>query len=144
MEFAGEVVQDLCKSLGVSELESQADFSDEIEAFRMLLENVNEYNMLRLKMTAEMADASNRVKALVIKAEDARLLGAMGLMRQHYADLYTLNGELVREYVKRANNHEALLAALKEVNHMIQKSSNLRVGGPRKRVVAESRAAIKA
>lgn len=119
-------MQDLCKSLGVTELESAADFPDEIEGFRVLLESVNEYNMARLKMTAEMADTSNRVKSLVIKAEDARLLGAMRLMRQHYADLYTLNGELVREHVKRANNHEALLAALKEVNHMIQKASNLR------------------
>ena len=59
-------------------------------------------------------------------------------------DIYTLNGELVREYVKRANNHEALLAALKDVNHMIQKASNLRVGASRKRVVSESRAAVKA
>eukprot|EP00619_Florenciella_sp_RCC1007_P021639 CAMPEP_0205946216 /NCGR_PEP_ID=MMETSP1325-20131115/68554_1 /ASSEMBLY_ACC=CAM_ASM_000708 /TAXON_ID=236786 /ORGANISM="Florenciella sp., Strain RCC1007" /LENGTH=77 /DNA_ID=CAMNT_0053317263 /DNA_START=36 /DNA_END=266 /DNA_ORIENTATION=+ len=32
MELAGEVVQDMCKTLGVSELESQADFPDEIEA----------------------------------------------------------------------------------------------------------------
>ena len=46
----------------MTELESAADFPDEIEAFRLLLESVNEYNMLRLKMTAEMADASNRVK----------------------------------------------------------------------------------
>ena len=38
---------------------------------------VDEYNAIRLKLTAEMADSSNVVKTLVIKAEDARILGDM-------------------------------------------------------------------
>mmetsp|Transcript_16145 Transcript_16145/g.22246 ORF Transcript_16145/g.22246 Transcript_16145/m.22246 type:complete len:133 (+) Transcript_16145:3-401(+) len=90
-----------------------------------------------------MADASNRVKGLVIQAEDARILGDMALMRRIYADLYTLNRQLVTEYVKRANNHQALLNSLKEVNHMIQKASNLRMGSAKSRVVSECRNAIK-
>jgi hypothetical protein len=49
------------------------------------------------------------------QAEDARLLEKMGMMRQHYSDLFTLNRALVGEYVKRANNHAALLAALRQV-----------------------------
>ena len=35
---------------------------------------VDEYNVIRLRLTAEMADSSNLVKSLVIKAEDARIL----------------------------------------------------------------------
>jgi hypothetical protein len=35
---------------------------------------VDEYNVTRLRLTAEMADSSNLVKSLVIKAEDARIL----------------------------------------------------------------------
>jgi hypothetical protein len=35
---------------------------------------VDEYNIIRLRLTAEMADSSNLVKSLVIKAEDARIL----------------------------------------------------------------------
>lgn len=36
---------------------------------------MDEYNAVRLKLTAEMADSSTLIKTLVIKAEDARLLG---------------------------------------------------------------------
>lgn len=97
----------------------------------------------RLKLTAEMADQSNTAKTLVIKAEDARILGDIKAMRAAYAQLYTLNAELMGEYSKRANNHEQLLAALKDVNHMIQKAARLRVGGAKARIVASCRAAIK-
>ena len=73
--------------------------------------------------------------------------------------------QLIGEYVKRSNNHQALLAALKDVNNMIQKAAKLRgkisklnthsvsvshacsflreVGGPKTRVVAACRNAIK-
>ena len=71
----------------------------------------------------------------VIKGEDARLLGDMDLMQQIYANLFDLNRDLVLEHVKRTTNHEHLLAALKEVNQMIQKAAKLRVGQPKLAVV---------
>ncbi len=37
-----------------------------------------------------MADNSNLFKALVIKAEDARIVGDMKLMKRYYADLLAL------------------------------------------------------
>jgi hypothetical protein len=55
-------------------------------------------------------------------------------MKRHYAELFKLNNQLVADYVKRANNHQALLDALKEVNFTIQKSANLRMGGAKTRV----------
>jgi len=44
----------------------------------------------RQKLTAEMADSSNLINALVIKAEDARIVGDMKLMKRYYADLFAL------------------------------------------------------
>ncbi|KAK3236701.1 hypothetical protein CYMTET_53174, partial [Cymbomonas tetramitiformis] len=143
MEVAGEIVQDLCTYLGVSELEAIADFPYEMEAFRNVLLKVDEYNAVRLKLTAEMADSSNLVKTLVIKAEDARILTNMELMRRMYQQLYDLNRELIMEHTKRSTNHAELLAALKEVNQMIQKAARLRVGTAKTRVVAACRNAIK-
>ena len=67
----------------------------------------------------------------------------MSSLRAAYAELYALNGELMGEYSKRANNHEQLLAALKEVNHMIQKAARLRVGTAKARIVSSCREAIK-
>ena len=77
MELAGELVQDLCKYLALEELESAASFPGEMEDLRAVLTKVSDYNSQRLKMTADMADVSQRVKTLIIKAEDARILGAM-------------------------------------------------------------------
>jgi len=144
MELAGEVLQDLCAALQISELESTAEFPQEMEAFRAILLKVDEFNAVRLHLTAEMADSSNNAKTLVIKAEDARILGDIKAMRAAYSQLYTLNAELIGEYAKRQNNHEQLLASLKEVNHMIQKAARLRVGSAKTRVVSACRAAIKA
>lgn len=144
MEIASEIVQDLCKFLNVTDLTSTASFPAEMAEFKEILSKVSDYNATRIRLTAEMADSSNRVKTLVVKAEDACIMGSMQLMRRHYAELYTLNTSLVAEYVKRATNHQALLAALKDVNHMIQKASNLRMGAPKNRVVSECRQAIKA
>lgn len=47
-------------------------------------------------------------------------------MRRTYTELYNLNNELVSEFSRRAENHERLLGALKEVNAAIQKASRLR------------------
>eukprot|EP00965_Chrysotila_dentata_P190584 6173976-Pleurochrysis_carterae.AAC.5 len=115
-----------------------------MEAFRAILQKVDDFNAARLQLTADMADSSNTAKTLVIKAEDARLLGNIKAMRAAYGQLYTLNGSLLGEYNKRANNHKHLLEALKEVNQMIQKAARLRVGTAKTRVIAACRAAIKA
>ena len=83
-------------------------------------------------------------QALVIRAEDSRILADMESMRRAYTELYTSNNQLIGSYNVRAANHELLLSALKEVNLMIQKAANLRVGRPKVSVIAECRAAVKA
>jgi Bardet-Biedl syndrome 2 protein len=122
MELAGDVVQDLCRYLSLTQLDSVAEFPDEFATFAGVLAKVEDYNSARLKMSADIADSSNLVKMLVIKAEDARILGEAKLMEKYYSQLYDLNRELIGEYNKRANNHAELLAALKDVNAMIQKA----------------------
>lgn len=143
MEVAGEIVQDLCNNIRVTELESVAHFRREMEKFKAVLGQVDEYNAVRLKLTAEMADGANLVKALIVQAEDYRMLSDMASLKKVFAGLHKTNGELIGEYNKRATNHQQLLSQLKEVNLMIQKASNLRVGSAKTRVVAACRAAIK-
>ena len=69
MEAAGEVVQEIAAYLQMTELESVANFPAEMAAFEGVLAAVDEFNQTRLKLTAEMADSSNLLKSLVIKAE---------------------------------------------------------------------------
>lgn len=90
-----------------------------------------------------MADDLQRVKALVVRAEDSRLLNTMSVMRRAYTELLTLNNQLVGGYNIRSSNREGLLAALKQVNQMIQKAANLRVGKTKNFVINECRAAVK-
>jgi len=137
------MIQDCCQFLQVNEVESVAHFPDEMEKFKSVLMRVDEYNAVRLKLTAEMADSSNLVKALIVKAEDYRMLSDMGNLKKVFASLQQTNSDLIAEYNKRANNHQQLLSQLKEVNMMIQKAAKLRVGGPKTRVVSSCRQAIK-
>jgi len=143
MEVAGEIIQDLVMALGIAELESTAHFPVEMERFKQILHMVDEYNDVRLRLTAEMADNSNLVKALVVKGEDYRVLADMKNLKKVYAQLQQINGDLMAEYTKRATNHAELLVQLKEVNMMIQKAAKLRVGQAKTRVVSACRQAIK-
>mmetsp|Transcript_70315 Transcript_70315/g.195725 ORF Transcript_70315/g.195725 Transcript_70315/m.195725 type:complete len:722 (-) Transcript_70315:93-2258(-) len=143
IEVAGEMVQDICVHLQIQELESSANFPDEMDKFKSVLMKVDEYNAVRLRLTAEMADSSNLVKALIVKAEDYRILSDMMNLQKVFSSLQQTNSDLIAEYNKRANNHQQLLGQLKEVNMMIQKAAKLRVGTPKTRVVAACRQAIK-
>jgi Bardet-Biedl syndrome 2 protein len=143
IEVAGEIMQDFCQFLQINELESIAHFPDEMEKFKSVLMKVDEYNAVRLKLTAEMADSSNLVKALIVKAEDYRMLSDMGNLKKVFSSLQQTNSDLIAEYNKRANNHSQLLSQLKEVNMMIQKAAKLRAGTPKTRVVSSCRQAIK-
>lgn len=84
------------------------------------------------------------VQALVIRAEDARLMNDMETMRRAYTELNSLNGQLIGGYNVRAQNQASLLSSLKEVNQMIQRAANLRVGKAKARVINDCRTAVKA
>lgn len=87
METAGEMVQDLAGFLQVSDLESSANFPAEMEKFQETLTKVDEYNAVRMKLTAEMADSANLVKALIVKAEDYRRGSFLRLLKALKKDL---------------------------------------------------------
>jgi Bardet-Biedl syndrome 2 protein len=143
MDTVGEVISDLGTYLGLTELNTTAEFPKEFATFQEVLVKVEEYNAVRMKLTAEMADSTQLVKALVIKAEDARIQNDMSQMKKMYGSLYEVNRELMGEFLKRSNNHNELLAALKDVNSMIQKASKFRLGQARATLVTECRNAIR-
>lgn len=143
IETAGEMVADLCQFLQISDLESNAHFPAEMDKFQQVLMRVDEYNAVRMKLTAEMADSANLVKALIVKAEDYRMLADMQHLKKVFSSLQQTNADLIAEYNKRANNHQQLLGQLKEVNMMIQKAAKLRAGTAKSRVVNACRQAIK-
>jgi Bardet-Biedl syndrome 2 protein len=144
MELASEVVQEIAKHFQLSELEAEADFPEELGYLQTVIDKVADANASRTKLGADMAEDSQRVKALVVRAEDSRLMNDMTTMRRAYTELHAVTSRLTGGYNIRVANHSGLLMALREVNQMIQRAANLRVGRAKSALIGESRAALKA
>eukprot|EP00606_Chrysophyceae_sp_TOSAG23-5_P001562 GSChrysophyteH2.ASY1.ANO1.604.1 assembled CDS len=143
MEIASEVVQDIVRHFQITELQCNASFPGEMEYFQVVLQRVADYNASRVRLSADMADDVQRIKALVVRAEDSRLMNDMVMMRKAYTELFALSETLIGGYNIRAANHAGLLVGLKEVNQMIQKAANLRAGTAKTTIITNSRAALK-
>uniref|UniRef100_A0A8C7BAP2 Bardet-Biedl syndrome 2 protein homolog n=1 Tax=Neovison vison TaxID=452646 RepID=A0A8C7BAP2_NEOVI len=104
---------------------------------------VDEYHSVHQKLSAEMADNSNLIRSLLVRAEDARLMRDMKTMKNRYMELYDLNKDLLNGYKIRCNNHTELLGNLKAVNQAIQRAGRLRVGKPKNQVITACRDAIR-
>lgn len=63
-----------------------------------------------------------------MKAEASLMISDITSMRKHYAVVHQQNGTLVGEYIKRTNNHQDLVANLKQLNNLIRFASNCRIG----------------
>ena len=144
MEVAGELVQDLAMFLGLHELESRAEFPEDIRNFLRLLKEVEDFSSARTQLTVNMAEAVQNVKSLIVRAEDSRILRNFSQFKKTYSQLQLVNSELIGEFQKRQSNHNELLSILKKVNQYIQRAGNLRFGQAKTRVIAALREAIKA
>ncbi|XP_065051095.1 Bardet-Biedl syndrome 2 protein-like [Rhopilema esculentum] len=144
LDLAGSFTQALAGFLAVTDLQSTMDFPDHLEELRNILIKADELHGVREKLNAEMADHSNLIRSLVVRAEDARMMFDMPNMRKGYMELFDLNRDLINGYQIRCSNHEELLACLKIVNQTMQRAGNLRVGKSKSAIIAACRNAIKA
>ncbi|XP_005991756.1 Bardet-Biedl syndrome 2 protein homolog [Latimeria chalumnae] len=143
MDLAGEVIQSLAAFLGIEDLQVEADFPAFFGELQKVFLQVDEYHSVRQKLSAEMADHSSFIRSMLVRAEDARLMGDMRNMKKRYMELYDLNKDLITRYKIRCNNHNELLECLRKVNQAIQKAGRLRVGKPKTQVITACRDAIK-
>ncbi|CAF3425892.1 unnamed protein product [Rotaria sp. Silwood1] len=91
-----------------------------------------------------MAEHANIIRSFLIRAEDARLLGDISVMKQNYIDLINLNRDLIHGYKIRCTNHEELMKNLRFLNQIVQKAGNLRIGKYKTIAINQCREAIKA
>ncbi|KAL4450366.1 hypothetical protein ABPG74_009072 [Tetrahymena malaccensis] len=143
IEVAGDLIQDMCQYNNITELESQGQFPKEMEKFKEVLHKVEQYSSARMNITADIADSVQMVKTFIVKAEDARILGDMKFMKKYYTDVMVQNKNLMTELLKRKTNNDILMSSLKEVNSMISKASNLRLGQFKAKVTTLCRTAVK-
>lgn len=142
--LAGEIIQSLVADfLAFTELRSQAHFPREVDQLKGLVSRVEEIQSVRQQLGADIAENSVKVRNLVIQSEDARLLQEYKQVRQCYMDINSVNRDLVSCQRIREKNHEDLVAALKQINLLIQKTANLRVGKPKADMIQACRQAIR-
>ena len=132
-----------CVGLELISLKTEVDFPIEMEEFGEVLRTVEMRDQRRATLIAETAESSNQVKALIIHAEDSRILRDLAATRTAYGDLFDMNKELMVEHAKRFENHADLVGALTQVNKMIQRASKCRFGKHAAAAVKAMRKAVK-
>uniref|UniRef100_A0A452T0M3 Bardet-Biedl syndrome 2 protein homolog n=1 Tax=Ursus maritimus TaxID=29073 RepID=A0A452T0M3_URSMA len=143
IDLAGDIIQSMASFFAIEDLQVEADFPVYFEELRKVLVKVDESHSVHQKLSAEMADNSNLIRSLLVRAEDARLMRDMKTMKNRYMELYDLNKDLLNGYKIRCNNHTELLGNLKAVNQAIQRAGRLRVGKPKNQVITACRDAIR-
>uniref|UniRef100_F6UN54 Bardet-Biedl syndrome 2 protein homolog n=1 Tax=Ornithorhynchus anatinus TaxID=9258 RepID=F6UN54_ORNAN len=143
IDLAGDIIQSMASFFAIEDLQVEADFPGYFEELRKVLIKVDEYHSVHQKLSADMADHSNLIRSLLVRAEDARLMRDMKTMKKRYVELFNLNKDLLSGYKIRSNNHTELLSNLKEVNQAIQRAGRLRVGKPKNQVITACRDAIR-
>jgi Bardet-Biedl syndrome 2 protein len=144
LDVVSEIVQDMAKFFKKSELDSEASFPKIARSFADVTAKVDELNSARNKMAVDTAADSQQIKALIVRAEDSRLMCDMISMKRAYLELMNMNKELIVRHEHRAQVQKDLIEGLKEINLMIHKTSNLRAGKAKEAIVKDCRAAIKA
>lgn len=64
IDLAADVMQDMAKFFKWNELDSEAEFTTEFDAFQEVITTVAECNAARMNLTADMADDSQRIKVI--------------------------------------------------------------------------------
>ncbi|CAF0997148.1 unnamed protein product [Rotaria sordida] len=143
IELAGNIIQSLGKFLKIEDLQTVGDFPQEFEILEQIFYQIEEYQTVRQKLSSDMAEHASIIRNFLIRAEDARLIGDISIMKQHYIDLLNLNHDLINGYQIRCTNHEELMKNLRYLNQIIQKAGNLRIGKYKTNTIKHCRAAIK-
>lgn len=144
MTVAGAVLRTLFEFVGATDMDTQAHFPSALRAVAEAATAVEAGLAQRVVLAADAADETTAVKALVVKAEDARLLGNMPLMSMHYTALFARTQRLVAAHTVRAGNEERLRAGLRGVNDAICAAANLKCGKPKADLILAARQAVKA
>ncbi|OXA51473.1 Bardet-Biedl syndrome 2 protein [Folsomia candida] len=119
---------------------TEAEYPDEITH---LVRAVEEYQESNDRLGADISDQSGVIKTLLIRAEDARLIGDIKGMRKWYMQLHDANRNLINQHQIRCNMAENISESIKAVNQIIQKAARLRVGKPKANVITACRDALR-
>ncbi|KAF4666001.1 Bardet-Biedl syndrome 2 protein [Perkinsus chesapeaki] len=158
IHLAADLVQHLSRYLNVTELDSSCrcvevimsftecsfvSFPKTAEDIERIIAVVDDCSQVRQRMLTEMADLAQSVKQYLVRAEDLRLCDYTKKQREALSGAQQVSRGMIADYTKRRKNHEALLAALRELNLITNSGANLRVGKSQARVITACKQAIR-
>ncbi|XP_015513002.1 Bardet-Biedl syndrome 2 protein homolog isoform X1 [Neodiprion lecontei] len=141
--FAGEVVQSLASYLGLGELGAEANFPEDEKLMTEALERLTGLRETEIRLRAGEARGAAMLRNLLVRTEDARILGDAKNAKTRLAQLRAVNGDLIRDHEIGANSYRDLVRTLKELNAAVQRIARLRVGKASANAIAKCRSAIR-
>jgi Bardet-Biedl syndrome 2 protein len=79
IELGGNVLQDLCKSFQINDIDTSISYPDIVEELGILIKRIEKLDSVRNQFNINMAEIITFIKDLFVKAEDNRLLDNMYL-----------------------------------------------------------------
>ncbi|CAL8078999.1 unnamed protein product [Calicophoron daubneyi] len=103
----------------------------------------NAHQVTRQQILADIADKTEQIKSLILRAENTRLTGMWSLAKQAYTELYYANRELLLCYKSRTCEYETLTTCQRGINQIIEQASSLRAGRYKTQTVSLCRESLK-
>ncbi|VDM93810.1 unnamed protein product [Onchocerca ochengi] len=142
IELVGNIIQSIAESFGITEIQTTAQFPRQIAQLNDITEKLQEMYIMRDRLSATIAERSNSIKEMLVRAEDARTINQFRLMNKYYQKMHTLNQTIIAEHKIRCKNHDELLKLFRNLNKIIEQGSRLRVGVPASQLISACRNAI--
>ncbi|XP_065174778.1 Bardet-Biedl syndrome 2 protein homolog [Sycon ciliatum] len=139
IELAGDVLQSFSQFLHAKDVNTQSYFPTYEEYIVALAKKVNEQDKAFSRLRAELADHSNLIRGLVVRAEDSRINRDMTGVRHTYKSLYEFNLDLVHGHVIRMTTHDQLTELQRQLNHALQVYGRLKLGKYKGEVITEAK-----
>ena len=77
MELAASLIQSLVHALNIVDMQVVCDFPAELGQLAQTFTHIDELNSVKQQLVTQMADHSNMIRNLVVRAEDSRLMDDM-------------------------------------------------------------------
>ena len=131
IETAAKIITEYCTFSKIESFACQANFPKELKEIEKIAKEDIEAGETGLVHKAEVAGLIAQLKDIVVRIENAEIIGQYQTVYDSVLECERLNGELAREHVKRITNRELLGNGSQRLNFMIQKFAELRKGNPR-------------
>ncbi|GAU96928.1 hypothetical protein RvY_08295 [Ramazzottius varieornatus] len=142
IDTAGDVVECIAESMSVKQLTSRAHFPKAYDTLKDVFVQVEEFQKNRQRQVADIADRGSTIRAMLMKAEETKMLEVWPEVRKCFLELGNQNKAVLGDFRVQMEAHEKLTTGLKLVSQLIDKAARLRVGSVKADLFAKCRMAV--